>query len=157
MNIYLIGMPGCGKTTVGKKLADHLGYEFKDLDLMIEEDSLMVISDIFERYGEETFRNQETKILSEITGDNLVISTGGGIIKRKSNKDHMKGIVIYIKVSLEELERRLQNDSSRPLLQDNTLEDLYLERKELYEEFADFTIHNKNIDDCIKDIIEVLK
>ena len=82
MNIYLIGMPGTGKTTIGKLLAKKLSYEFVDLDHQIEKDALMFIDEIFEQYGEKFFRELETKALKEVsTGTNKIISTGGGIVK----------------------------------------------------------------------------
>ena len=84
MNIYLIGMPGSGKTTIGKLLADKLSKTFVDLDHKIERDALMFVDEIFEQYGEKMFRDLETKALEEVsTCDDLVVSTGGGIVTQK--------------------------------------------------------------------------
>lgn len=154
MRIYLIGMPGVGKTELGKVLASKLHYSFIDLDSEIEKDSLMFIDDIFYHYGEETFRNAETDNLKRIDIDNVVIATGGGIVLRKENKKYMQGVIVYLYADLDEIEKRL--DYERPLLREKTLKELYNERKDLYEEFADYKFENKEILECVERIIEVI-
>ena len=90
--------------------------------------------------------------------DNVIISTGGGIIKNKHHKDLMNGKCIYLDVPLADLEIRLNNSSIvRPLLQQKTVYELYEERKDLYDYFADLKVDNRNIDDAIKKICEALK
>jgi shikimate kinase len=83
MNIYIIGMPGSGKTTIAKHLAKALDYTYVDLDGMIERDALMFIEEIFEKYGEEKFRQLETDAIKSIECDQAVISCGGGIVTKK--------------------------------------------------------------------------
>ncbi|MBM7453782.1 shikimate kinase [Acholeplasma morum] len=156
MNIYLIGMPGTGKTTIGKLLAKKLSYEFVDLDHQIEKESLMFIDVIFEQYGEKIFRELETKALKEVsTGTNKIISTGGGIVTIKENKNYMDGLVIFIDTELDIIEERIQNDFPRPLLKTKTLSTLKDERMLKYIFFADVIVSNDSDPD--KTVTEILK
>lgn len=159
MKIYLIGMPGCGKSTLGLKLAEKLKYEFIDMDNYIEKKACMFIDEIFEAYGEKYFRELETNTLKEFMDlDNVIISTGGGIIKNKAHKELMNGLCVYLDVPLEELEIRLNKSNViRPLLQTKTVYQLFEERKDLYDFFADVKVDNRNIDLAIKKICEAIK
>ncbi len=159
MRIYLIGMPGCGKSTLGKKLSKKLNYKFIDMDNYIEEKACMFIDEMFELYGEEYFRALETNTLEEFKNmDDVIISTGGGIIKNKNNKNLMDGKCIYLYVNPEELEKRLDSSSTvRPLLKEKTVYQLYEERKELYDYFKDIEIDNSNMNKAIEKIVEALK
>jgi len=159
MKIYLIGMPGCGKSTLGRNLSQKLNYEFIDMDNYIEKKACMFIDEIFEAYGEEYFRALESDTLEEFNKlDNVIISTGGGIIKNKKNKELMDGKCIYLYVKPEELEKRLEKSSIvRPLLKEKTVYDLYSERKDLYDFFKDIEIDNSNMDNAIDSIMEALK
>ena len=157
MNIYLIGMPGSGKSSVGKELATRLGYEFIDLDTYIEREAMMFIDEIFLNYGEKHFRALESKALDDLKNkDNLVIATGGGIILNKKNKDLMNGKIIYLNVNLSELTNRIiSSDIDRPLLKTKSISELYEERKELYDYFKDYEIINNNLNDTVERIIEI--
>lgn len=159
MKIYLIGMPGCGKSTLGLKLAEKLKYEFIDMDNYIEKKACMFIDEIFEAYGEKYFRELETNTLKEFMDlDNVIISTGGGIIKNKAHKELMNGLCVYLDVPLEEIEIRLNKSNVvRPLLQTKTIYQLFEERKDLYDFFADVKVDNRNIDLAIKKICEAIK
>ena len=159
MKIYLIGMPGCGKSTLGLKLAEKLKYEFIDMDNYIEKKACMFIDEIFEAYGEKYFRELETNTLKEFMDlDNVIISTGGGIIKNKAHKELMNGLCVFLDVPLEELEIRLNKSNVvRPLLQTKTVYQLFEERKDLYDFFADVKVDNRNIDLAIKKICEAIK
>ncbi len=128
MVIFLIGYMGSGKTTVGKPLARELGYRFVDMDHYITDKHGMTVSEIFERHGEEGFREIEKTALREIaSGRDLVIATGGGAPCFHGNMDYMNslGTTIYLKVSPQGLVKRLEyGKEKRPLLQDKTPEQL---------------------------------
>ena len=159
MNVYLIGMPGSGKSTVGKKLASKIGYEFIDMDEYIEIKAGMFIDEIFQNYGEEYFRALEKNTLEELAKkDRTVISTGGGIIKDKGNKDLFNGICIYLNTPITELSKRVEKSNVvRPLLQKYSLAELYDERKNLYNYFKDYEVLDMNLDKSISDIITILE
>lgn len=155
-NVYLIGLMGAGKTTVGKKLASLLLLDFIDIDQLVEQRTGVSISHIFEVEGESGFRERESKLLAEVSdGRQAVISTGGGVILRAQNRQVMRkhGQVIYLRVSLEILWQRLKNSQTRPLLQQCDpkvkLTQLMLERDPLYADEADFIVES-NADTAIK-------
>jgi len=126
--IYLVGYMGSGKTTVGRSLAQKLGFQFIDIDLFIENRYRKTISDIFFEKGEETFRIMEHKALEELSlFENVVISTGGGAPCFHNNMDLMNktGFTVYLKVKPEELVKRLKNgQNKRPLLKDKTADEM---------------------------------
>ncbi|MEM8603031.1 MAG: shikimate kinase [Cyanobacteria bacterium P01_H01_bin.121] len=119
INIYLVGMMGVGKSTLGRLLAQQLGYQFFDTDTVIEQAAKQPIPKIFETQGEDAFRALETQVLAELSAyTRLTIATGGGIVTRRENWSHLRqGLVIWLDISETELLRRLQNDRQRPLLQ----------------------------------------
>jgi shikimate kinase len=152
MIIFFIGLPGSGKTTVGKKFADKLDVPFIDLDDMIEKSEKMKISEIFEKKGEEYFRQVEhNKLRSlEYLDDKLVVSTGGGTPCFMDNINLMRkmGTIIYLNPPIETIVDRLSGDQSRPLLMGNvrdTINKLYCERKTYYEQ-ADFKFITPEVD-----------
>lgn len=159
MRIYLIGMPGCGKSTLGKSLACKLGYKFIDMDNYIEQQACMFVQDIFEAYGEDFFRALEKNALKDFNNsDNIIVATGGGVIKDRKNKELMDGLCVYLDCDIESLKLRLEeSEIVRPLLQTTTVEQLYQERKDLYEYFKDIKVKNNNIDEAILNIMEALK
>ncbi len=158
MRLYLIGMPGCGKSTLGKSLAKKLNYTFIDMDEYIERKACMFIDEIFEAYGEDYFRALEQNVLKEfLVKDNVIIATGGGIIKNKKNKSLLDGKCIYLEADLKDIKERLESSGIiRPLLKTKSVEELYEERKDLYDFFADIKVNNKKIDDAIENIIQEL-
>ena len=164
-NIYLIGLMGSGKTTLGKSLAKKLNRPFIDTDQLIEQKSGVDVSMIFEFEGEVGFRERETKLLSEIAlKKEHIVSTGGGIILSKYNRDVIakSGIIFYLKTQPAELFIRLQNDKTRPLLQGTNLKEkltkIYAERCTLYEITADYIIETKNkkISQILTNIEEIM-
>lgn len=145
--ISLIGMPGCGKTTVGRQLARRLQLPFEDADARIEQRIGCSIRSFFDKEGEVRFRDIESETLDELTrGPAGVLSTGGGAVMRPENRRVLRDRtqVIYLRSTPEELFRRLRHDRNRPLLQVadplRKLKELYGERDPLYRETAHFVL-----------------
>jgi shikimate kinase len=117
-SLYLVGMPGSGKTTFGQRLAEHLGYGFFDTDQMIESAVGQKTSQIFAESGEQLFRELERQVLVELSPyGRCVIATGGGIVLKPENWSYLRhGVVLWLDVPLDLLLGRLESDSSRPLL-----------------------------------------
>ena len=145
--VGLIGLPGSGKSTVGRQLARRLQLPFFDSDQIIEERLGYSIRVAFERDGEDAFRDLEETVLDELTTQpHVVISTGGGAILRASTRQRLRerGQIVYLNSNPEEIYRRLRYDSSRPLLQGDDpltrLRELYKVRDPLYRETAHFVI-----------------
>lgn len=132
LNVYLIGMMGSGKTTVGKEIAKELNYRFVDTDLTIEAIAKKPITEIFRQEGEPYFRNLETQVLAELsTYTRSVVSTGGGIIQQQINWSYLRqGLVVWLDVELAILKQRLAQDETRPLA--DKLELLLKTRRPLY-------------------------
>lgn len=146
-NIYLIGLMGAGKTTIGKQLAKALGVPFYDSDKAIEESTGVDIPTIFEFEGEEGFRDREQKMLQKLTQLNgIVLATGGGAILREDNRKLLKenGYVVYLQCSVDRIMERTRRDTQRPLLRtDNPrerLQHLSEQRQALYVSCANFKI-----------------
>ena len=141
--IFLIGLPGAGKTTMGLDLAVDLGIQFVDLDQDIEKAAKLSVSEIFEEQGEAHFRQLEKLHLEKVIdeSDSFVMATGGGTPCFFNNLDTMKqsGEVVYINTPIETIEDRLKKDSSRPLMKNYTLNELSEKRKGWYSQ-ADHTI-----------------
>lgn len=152
-NIVLIGMPGCGKSTVGKVLAEQLGLPFVDADTEIERKAGVSIPEIFEKYGEDEFRKLETQVLSELGQRSAhVIATGGGCVTRNENYPllHQNGTIYWIQRNIASLPTE-----GRPLSQTEKLEKMYSVRKPMYEKFADLIISNDGcIDQTVKGILK---
>ncbi len=145
--ISLVGLPGSGKTSVGRQLARRLKLAFVDSDQVIEQRMGCTIRDFFAREGEDHFRDIEQQVIDELTRqESCVLSTGGGAILREVNREHLKfrGQVIYLKSSPEELFRRLKHDTNRPLLQVadplKRLRELFALRDPLYQATAHFVL-----------------
>lgn len=139
-NIVLIGMPGCGKSTIGKFLADVLNRPFVDADAKIAEAAGMDIPSIFSNFGEARFRELETEVLQEFgKRSGQIIATGGGCVTRNVNYHplHQNGKIIWIRRNIDALPT-----DGRPLSQSNDLHTLYNQRKPMYEAFSDFAIDN---------------
>ncbi|MEM9904270.1 MAG: shikimate kinase [Cyanobacteria bacterium P01_D01_bin.44] len=118
-NVYLVGMMGAGKSTVGKRLAEQLGYRFLDTDTVIEQTAGHPISQIFAEQGETVFRDLETQVLNQVsTYPRLVVATGGGMVIKPINWSYLQyGAVVWLDVPVVQLVTRLTGDASRPLLQ----------------------------------------
>ncbi len=146
-SIALVGMPGGGKSTVGRQLAKRLHWQFDDSDALIEKRLGCSIRSYFASQGEIAFREVEESVIEEVTsGDRLVLATGGGAVLRERNRWALNSRchVIYLRSSPEELFRRLRHDTTRPLLQVTDplarLRELFDERDPLYREVSHFTV-----------------
>lgn len=159
MRLFLIGMPGSGKSTIAKHLAEALNYTYVDLDAMIEKEALMFIEEIFERHGEKTFRKLETEALKQLPNDeHIVVACGGGIVTQKQNKALMAGLTFYLDTDLSVIKQRLEQDYQRPLLLKKTLEQLFDERYLKYQDFADVIVNNNHdIDQTVLVMMNYIK
>ena len=147
VSIALVGMPGCGKSTVGRQLARQLGWRFVDSDHEIERQIGGSIRTFFEQQGELAFRELEQQMIAALTQQSeMVLATGGGAVLRQANRRALKAgcKVVYLRSTPQELFRRLRHDTQRPLLQVadplKRLRDLFHERDPLYRDAADFQI-----------------
>ena len=150
-NLMLIGMPGCGKTTVGQALAQRLGRKLVDTDVLIEEEAGRTIPEIFAQDGEEAFRRLEHEILCRVSRESgLVIATGGGVVTRPENLDPLRqnSTVIFLRRPLDQLPV-----DGRPISQANNLETLYQRRLPLYQQASDWAVDNIVLDDTITEIM----
>ncbi len=146
-NIFLIGLMGAGKTTIGRQLARRLGKEFKDSDSEVEQRTGVGIDVIFDIEGEQGFRRRETEVLRELVATHgIVLATGGGAVLAPENRQLLKenGFIIYLKASVEHLAGRLRLDRHRPLLQSGDklakIRDLMARREPVYEALADLVV-----------------
>jgi shikimate kinase len=162
-NIVLIGMPGAGKSTVGVLLAKALRMSFIDTDLLIQEKEGRLLQEIINEDGVNEFLRVEEGIVLQVDSENSVIATGGSIIYSKNIINHLKekGRLIYLKVGYDEIERRINNMSSRGIAigKDQKLIDLYNERIVWYEKYADFIMDcsNSTIEDVVQKVVDLQK
>lgn len=160
-NLYLIGMPGSGKSRVGREVAERLSAPFVDLDRVIEEEAGRSIAEIFADQGEAVFRELEKTALSKASSRaRAVIACGGGAVLDADNRAVMKatGRVVWLDVSLEKLSRRVTPGGRRPLIQDEgDLERLVAEREPIYREVADMVVKGReNVRDMVSAVMEVV-
>lgn len=156
-NIILIGMPGCGKTTIGKLLAKRLNMEFIDSDAVFTETVFPDIPEYFAKYGEDKFRCEETGILRQLSQKkHCIIATGGGIVERPENKEILQGggVVVFINRSPEDIAGDVDTES-RPLLAEgkNRIFALYERRISKYKDFCNIEIENCGTLDGLTDKI----
>ena len=162
-NVVLIGMPTSGKSTMGVILAKILGYRFLDADIVIQEKEGKKLSQIIEEEGVDGFIEIENRINAGIETEKTVIATGGSVVYGKEAMDHYKNIgkVVYLKVDMDTLTKRLHNAKQRGVVmrEGQSLVSLYNERSALYEKYADITIEEKNftMEEVIDITLEALK
>ncbi len=164
-NIFLVGMMGAGKTTVGRLLAARLSRSFVDADQELEARCGVKVPVIFEIEGEEGFRSREAAILDELTlRSGLVLATGGGAVLREDNRRHLaaRGVVIYLRAQPRDLYIRTRHDKNRPLLATadplGRLEEIFIQRDPLYGEVADLTVDTgrQSVQILLKQILSTL-
>lgn len=143
-NIILIGMPGCGKSTVGVILAKTLGIGFVDTDLIIQQRENKLLQNIIDNDGIDFFLNCEAEAVKSLYCDNCVVATGGSVVYREDAIQHLKsnGKIIFLDVPLDEIKRRLNNINTRGIAakKNKSIEDIYNERIALYNKYADIII-----------------
>ncbi len=161
-NIILIGMPASGKSTVGVILANILGYNFIDADIVIQEKTEKKLSEIIEEQGIDGFIEVENSINAGIEAQKSVIATGGSAVYGKEAMEHFKNIgkVIYLKVDMDNLTKRLRDVKQRGVVmrEGQSLISLYNERSVLYDKYADITIDEKNhsMEEVVADVLAAL-
>lgn len=162
-NITLIGMPGAGKSTIGVVLAKVLGYQFLDSDLLIQKQEKRRLSEIIEEEGYKGFKDVGNRVNASIEAENTVIATGGSVVYCEEAMEHLKsiGTVVYLKLSLNALSKRLGNLKGRGVLlrEGQNLTDLYEERTPLYEKYADIVIdeEGKDLEASLEILLKTLK
>lgn len=162
MNIVLIGMPGCGKSTIGVLLAKSLLYDFVDTDLEIQKKYSKSLCHIIKEQGLEEFKKIENSIISSLTKKNCVIATGGSAIYGKEAMENLKkgGKILYLKLPLEEIKKRIKNIKTRGIAMkaDSSLDELYCERERLYEAYADITLECNGLtaEESVNKIIKLI-
>ncbi|MCK9592715.1 MAG: shikimate kinase [Methanoregula sp.] len=161
-NIVLIGMPGAGKSTMGVILAKTLGRNFTDTDIVAQEKSGRLLQEIIDEEGTGAFLEAEEKTILSLHGHHAVIATGGSVVFSEKAMEHLKkdGVVIYLKISFEEMVRRLDNITTRGIVlaEGQSLRDMYNLRVPLYEKYADITIDcsDGDFEHCIGNVMNKL-
>ena len=162
-NIILIGMPGCGKSTVGVVLAKTLGFRFADSDLIIQETDGRLLSEIIAQEGIDGFNKIENEVNASIDVKNTVVATGGSVVYGKDAMRHLSdiGTIVYIRLPYKVIRKRLGDLKKRgvAIREGQTLRELYDERSVLYEHYADIIIEpdGKNIPETVRLIRKKLK
>ncbi len=159
-NIILIGMPGCGKSTIGVLVAKNLAFGFLDSDLVIQEQAGRKLQDIIDDMGPEAFANLEDAVNSTLVPSHTVIATGGSAVYGKRAMAHFKeiGTIVYLKATFETIQERIPNFETRGICipEGQTFEDVYNERCALYEKYADVTVEtdDRELWDIVEEISE---
>lgn len=162
-NIILIGLPGAGKSTLGVILAKALGMKFIDTDLLIQEKTGELLQKIIDEQGHACFLQIEEDIILSLNLSHTVIATGGSVIYSNPGMEHLKsdGICIYLRISRDEMDRRLYNIKTRGIVlaPGQSLHDLYDERVPLYEQWADIKIdcEKENFENVVESVIVAIR
>lgn len=163
-NVTLIGMPGSGKSTVGVLLAKAMGYDFLDIDLLIQQREGKLLQEILDSQGVEYFLNAEADTIRTVNCKRTVLAPGGSAVCREEGMMHLKrlGPVVYLRVPVEELHRRIQNLSSRGIAMNpgETLVDVMAFRVPLYEKYADMTVDvvpGQDLGETMREVLHCLQ
>lgn len=161
-NIILIGMPGCGKSTVGVLLAKTLGIGFVDTDLIIQQRENRLLQNIIDNDGIDFFLNCEAESVKSLDCDNCVIATGGSVVYREDAIEHLKknGKIVFLDVPLNEIKKRLNNINTRGIAaqKNDTVDDIYNERIGLYNKYADIIIktNGESVEKTVEKFCKIL-
>ncbi len=162
MNIVLIGMPGCGKSTVGVILAKTIGVNFIDTDILIQQREGKLLQNIIDTDGIEKFLDCEAAAVKSLDCENSVIATGGSVVFREEAIEHLKknGKIFYLNVQLDEIKSRLNNISTRGIAaqKGKSVDEIYKEREQLYKKYADYILdlENSSVEQTIEKILNTL-
>ena len=165
-SIFLVGLMGAGKSTIGRQLARELGKQFRDSDSEIEKRTGVSIDVIFDIEGEQGFRRRETRMLKELVEERgIVLATGGGAILASENRQLLRdnGLIIYLKASAEHLAGRVKLDRRRPLLQTGDklakIRELMTQREPVYQQLADMVVetNNRSVPRVVREISKMIK
>lgn len=163
-NVILVGMPGCGKSTVGVVLAKSLGYDFTDTDLIIARKEGKKLQKLIDEDGIQKFLQVENQVGKELSCSETVVATGGSMIMNPDAMEHLKSIgkVVYINVPLDVLKKRITNMKTRGIVfgKGETLDDIFAKRTPLYEKYADITINiskNNSLEQAVNKIVKKIK
>ncbi len=162
-NIILIGMPGCGKSTVGVILAKTLGIGFVDTDLIIQQREKRLLQEIIDNDGIDFFLDCEADAVKTLDCDGCVIATGGSVVFREESINHLKknGKIFFLNVSLDEIKKRLDNINTRGVAAEKTqtIDDIFNQRYPLYIKYADYVLdlNNSNVEETVEIISNLLK
>ena len=162
-NVVLIGMPGCGKSTVGVLLAKAIGLDFVDTDVVFQAKEGRKLQSIIDEIGVDGFLELEEKTIQSFSWNNCVIATGGSVVYGENAMKHLRenGIVVYIRLPFEEIEKRLSNLATRgvTLREGQTLKDLYDERIPLYEANADivYDAFGADIETTVEQVADMIR
>ena len=159
-SISLVGMAGAGKSSIGKQLADYLGFGFIDSDLLIETEHQESLQRVLDRFGKENFLKIEEKALMSIEFNNTVLATGGSAIFSELAMDYLRSrsSIIFIKVPYDKIVERVSNFSERGFLKSSnqTIQQAFNERQLLYNHFADYEVVNDaSQEKCLKKILDL--
>lgn len=163
MNVVLIGMPGCGKSTVGVLLAKALLYRFVDTDLLIQSAYDKSLCDLLSEQGLDGFKEAENRVLAKLCCENSVIATGGSAVYGEQAMTHLKrdAVTVYLKITPQEAAARICNITTRGIAMPSgcTLEQLYAERAPLYERYADITVECEGLtaEQCVSAIVKAIQ
>lgn len=164
MSMWLVGMMGSGKTTVGTEVAARVGVRFYDTDRMVEETAGMPVEAIWDGVGENGFRDLERRVIAAVPVSGFVAAAGGGAILSVENRAHMSRgrPVVWLRASPDDLAKRLEGDGSRPLLTDGIsprarLAELLAERSDLYSRVATHIVDtdDRDLEDVVSDVVEI--
>lgn len=165
-NIFLIGFMGCGKSTIARMLSEKCGVTQVEMDEIIVQEQDMPITEIFEKYGEEHFRDIETDLIRRLqTSDGVVVSCGGGAVLREENRKMMKesGVIVWLTAKPETILERVKHSTNRPILNGHMnveyIAELMEKRRECYQEAADYQLatDGKSREEICEEILEVVK
>lgn len=162
-NVILIGMPGCGKSTLGVLLAKSLGMTFLDTDLVIQDREHALLSQLIRTHGSDGFLALEESICAQLDVNNSVIATGGSVVYSQAGMEALKrnGDVVYLAATYAEVEKRVTNITTRGIVLKHgcSLQDAFAERVPLYEQYSDYTVDGtgKSIEECVEEIVGLFR